>query len=435
MRTRPAALSLGLALGTGLAAQSPGTAQAPGRDALVPYTGAYTVAPHHELVVALQQAPGLVALVLYDIQTDAVRLLMPSGRDRFVGGAELTRPQPATFEATFVRDAAGRIASLRLSGAGWRDTAVAQRRPLREEPVSFTNDGVTLTGTLILPPGDAERAARGPAVVFVHGSEDSDRYSFGALPHLVAAHGFVAFTFDKRGTGGSTGSWQDSSLDELANDVRAAVAVVARHDGVDAARIGLIGLSEGGWTAPRAASRGPGVAFIVTFSGGGLTKGDAFIHKNRVRLVEAGLAGTALDSALAESVRTISESLARVRAGRAPTGFDRRIAYDPAADWAAFRGPILSLGGEADALEDAPASAARLRETLTRAGHPDFTIKVFPRAHHAALFEGVTGKPSEWYGLRGITKVVAGAWDVLLRWLDVRYGPREMPRRTGDGDL
>jgi hypothetical protein len=180
-------------------------------------------------------------------------------------------------------------------------------------------------------------------------------------------------------------------------------------------------LSEGGWTAPLAASLAPGIAFIVAISGGGLTKADAFIHKNRVRLAESGLNGKQLDSALASSREIVRLSQLRVQRDSAASGFDRRIMYDPAAHWQAFRGPILSLGGEADALEDAIASAQRLEELLIQVRHRDFTVKVFPRAHHGALFLGKTGRPSEWYGLQGIVQIVPGFWDVLLRWLDERF--------------
>lgn len=391
----------------------------PDRASLLAYAGAYHIAPRGEIIVAMQDAPGVSILILYDITSDAARALFPVGPDSFVAGPELTRPQPTAFRAVFQRNERRQVTGLQLSGTGWMDGSVATRRPHREESVTFAGDGVTLSGTVLTPPAGTGRR---PAVVMVHGSEVADRYSFGALPYLLVNHGFTVLTFDKRGTGTSTGNWSNAGLEELANDVRAGVRVLRQQPDVDSSRIGLVGLSEGGWTAPLAASRGPGIAFIVAISGGGLTKADAFVHKNRVRLVESGLTGAGLDSALAESVAIVDSSRERVRTGNSPSGFDRRILYDPTDHWRAFRGSVLSLGGEADALEDAPLSATRLGEVLRASGNRDVTIKVFPRAHHGSLFLGVTGLPSETDGFRGITQVAPGVWDTLLRWLEKRFG-------------
>ena len=46
------------------------------------------------------------------------------------------------------------------------------------------------------------------------------------------------------------------------------------HERVDANRVGFLGTSEGGWTAPLIARMDGNVAFLVALCGGGLTKGD-----------------------------------------------------------------------------------------------------------------------------------------------------------------
>ncbi len=179
----------------------------------------------------------------------------------------------------------------------------------------------------------------------------------------------------------------------------------------------IIGFSEGGWVAPRAAAEG-GVACIVAISGGGRTKGDAFIYKNRRIAQEQGLSGSALESAVTDAESTIRESQARVSAQRG-SGFDRRVTYDPADDWRAYRGPVLVLFGAEDVLDDAGASSEWLRDVFAAAKHPDYTVRVFPGAHHGILI-GAEPLPSAFARLHGVRGFAPGYWDTLLGWLDSR---------------
>lgn len=129
---------------------------------------------------------------------------------------------------------------------------------------------------------------RHPAVVLAHGSEDSDRYSFDSLPHVLAHRGVAVLTYDKRGTGKSSGSWQDSGLEALADGLLKAVMLLKSRSDIDPNRIGVIGFSEGGWVAPLAASKSSDIHFIVSISGGAFTKGHSFIHKYRQQFAEQG---------------------------------------------------------------------------------------------------------------------------------------------------
>jgi pimeloyl-ACP methyl ester carboxylesterase len=184
--------------------------------------------------------------------------------------------------------------------------------------------------------------------------------------------------------------------------------------------VALVGFSEGGWVAPMAAAREDGVRAIASISGGAFTKGDSYLHKNRLAFQEQGLAGAALDSAMAVERAVVDSARVRTAAGRG-SGFERRISYDAAAEWRAFRGPVLYLLGELDVLEPAERSAARMRENLAAAGNPDVVVHVFPRAHHS-LWVGRTGLPSEWRSL-AFDRYAPGYWPTLLAWLDTRLAP------------
>ncbi len=245
------------------------------------------------------------------------------------------------------------------------------------------------------------------AIILAHGSEDSDRYSFDALPFVLADRGLAVLAYDKRGTGESTGSWQDSGLEELAGDLLASLELLLRRNDIHKDNIGIIGFSEGGWVAPLAASRSTQIAYIVSISGGAYTKGYSFLHKYRSQFIEQGLTGEKLQQAMNEKEAIVAASQERVNKGTNPSGFDRRITYDPSVHWKEFKKPVLYLGGECDSLEPVKETAKRLEQIFISSNHPDFTIHIFSHAHHA-MFLANTCRPSEfekWRAFRNLFQV------------------------------
>lgn len=117
--------------------------------------------------------------------------------------------------------------------------------------IRFASGDTQLAGRLILPTG------RGtvPIVLLVHGSENSSALRTYALQRLLPAQGIGVFVYDKRGTGSSAGSFTHD-LHQLAADAGAALRTAKSLAGKRAGRIGYYGTSQGGWTAPLAATRG-----------------------------------------------------------------------------------------------------------------------------------------------------------------------------------
>jgi uncharacterized protein len=134
-------------------------------------------------------------------------------------------------------------ALLGADGAPWR---LVELRTTRSR---FEVDGATLVGELIEPAG----VEHPPLVVLAHGSED-----FGWLggvvpiPYLLAAKGLAVFIFDKRGTGLSGGEFH-MNFRRLAQDLIAASEEAKRLAEGRYSSFGLVGFSQGGWVAPRAA--------------------------------------------------------------------------------------------------------------------------------------------------------------------------------------
>ena len=408
MRPSRALSLLSLSLTLTLSLRLPAAAQT-----LDDYVGAYEAAPGELLGVAALGAGDERLLVLVETRDDALRALFPVAGDTFMTGTAALDPGTPERRVVFTRER-GAVAGMRITPFAGGAARTAARVPIALEPITIERPDVRLEGTLYLPARAA--GARLPLVALAHGSEENDRHSFGPYTWILAARGYAVLAYDKRGTGESTGSWQDAGIEELAADMGAAIVQATRRADIDAARVAIVGMSEGGWVAP-AAARHARVRAIVAVSGGGRTKGDAYVHKNRLLALEEGLSGAALDSAVAEAQRTIDESRDRVLRNANPSGFDRRVTYDPAADWAAFDGPVLYLGGEIDVLESAPEAAAWLRELFGRSGNTGLVARVFPRGHHSLLL-GREGTPTEFNRLAGISQFVPGYWDVLLGWLE-----------------
>jgi pimeloyl-ACP methyl ester carboxylesterase len=137
---------------------------------------------------------------------------------------------------------------------------VGRRVPFVVADATFVSSGTSLAGRLVLPPGhDAV-----PIVVLVHGSEDSSALNDYALQRILPAQGIGVFVYDKRGTGQSKGTFTHD-LRQLGADASIALDTAKSLAGARAGRAGFYGTSQGGWTAPLAATLGRADFVIVGY--------------------------------------------------------------------------------------------------------------------------------------------------------------------------
>lgn len=311
--------------------------------------------------------------------------------------------------------------------------------PYPSVEVSVPHDGVVLAGTLTVPEGSGPH----PAVVLItgRGPHDRDGSAGPHRPFLVLADaltraGVAVLRTDDRGVGGSGGSLAAASYDDLAGDALAGVALLATRPGIDPARIGLLGHSEGGYLAPLAAGRG-GVAFVVLLAGPAVP-GDEVLAEQARRI--PGLPGVGGDpegyAAFVESftarLRAGDREGARALAGRvvALAGPDRSaqeqradvaalmdrekfLLHDPAPALRALRVPVLALFGGVDLQVPPEQNEAPMRALL--AGGPDATVRTFPGLDHA-LQPSATGEPGE-YGT-----IAPEVLDAITTWTSERFG-------------
>lgn len=140
---------------------------------------------------------------------------------------------------------------------------------VRSTEVSITvSDGATRHGTVVAP---ADIAAPGPAMVLVHGGGAGPREWLRQEAEAFARAGIVTLIYDKR-TDGYT--LTQRSYQRLADDALAAVRRLRTWPGVDPDRVGLWGVSEGGWVAPLAAVASEEVAFVITVGASGVPRPD-----------------------------------------------------------------------------------------------------------------------------------------------------------------
>jgi len=266
----------------------------------------------------------------------------------------------------------------------------------REVPAEFSNENATLRGTLFLP----KHAGPYPAAVIVHGSGAFPRRLYRIWADHIVRTGIAVLLYDKRGVGDSTGRYEGNNntsrknLELLASDVAAGVGYLSSRDDIRKDRIGLLGISQGGWIVPLAAERSGHVAFMVLLSGPTVTVGEQNTFADLAGgNHEAGKTAAPLDW----------EELERRIEQETPSGFD------PVPYLERLNIPGLWLFGERDRSVPVKKSAARL-DHLVRGERKPYEYFIFPHANHLLL---VTEGPSH----RLIPDFAPGYWERLLGWM------------------
>jgi pimeloyl-ACP methyl ester carboxylesterase len=92
------------------------------------------------------------------------------------------------------------------------------------------------------------------------------------------------------------------------------------------------------------------------------------------------------------------------------------IDFDPVPLWGRYEGPVLQIFGELDASTPVRQVVPIIARALASRKNTDFSIKVFPKAHHLIL-EAETGSDSE---VERLKRYVPGYFDLMTTWLLAR---------------
>jgi len=124
--------------------------------------------------------------------------------------------------------------------------------------ISFRVAGVELRGKLFRQQISGANAA----ILFLHGwTSRQDRYF--ELADTLAAQGYVCLTFDMRGHGASDGELKALTRVDFLDDAVAAYDLLANTEGVDKARISVVGSSFGSYIATLLSAKRPCAALCL----------------------------------------------------------------------------------------------------------------------------------------------------------------------------
>ncbi|PZG17915.1 alpha/beta hydrolase family protein [Nonomuraea aridisoli] len=249
------------------------------------------------------------------------------------------------------------------------------------DDVSFRGGGgLVLHGSVISPRGGS---AGRPGLVLVHGAgTGTPREKLMAEAVAFARQGLTVLVYDKRSEGYS---FFERSYADLAEDALGAVGVLRRQPGVDPAKVGIWGFSEGGWVAPIAAAKSSDVSFLILVGANGLQPLRQQVWAVASGLRKAGVGGPLVDLTVPKLYRVVADG------GMFPEPY-----FDPAPVVGRVRQPVLGVWGVHDLLTPPRESPPLLAAALEAGGNGHYTFRFFPDADHAAHLTpdgGVTRLP------------------------------------------
>lgn len=160
------------------------------------------------------------------------------------------------------------------------------------ERVEVSYQGATLSGWLRLP----DKGGSCPAIVFYNGFDSIKEMHYLMFAEIAARRGIAVLFADQEGTGEAIRYHRLAKRHDTEVSAGLFYDAIARHPAIDGDRIGIIGLSMGGYCAPRAAAFDPRFKCVGCFG--------AFyeLDEDWQRMLSGGLAGTVSDG-LPESGR------------------------------------------------------------------------------------------------------------------------------------
>ncbi len=290
--------------------------------------------------------------------------------------------------------------------------SVTISRP-NDAAINIPSNGFSLAGTLSRPAQST--APRLPAVVLVGGSGPTDRDSLvfgipilGEIAGALADAGYLVVRYDKRGIGQSGGRAESASLADYADDVRAAIKLLADRKDVDPKRIAVVGHSEGGLVALIAAAKEKKIAAVGLIATPGVAGTDVILAQQK-RLLDRSTLTAEERQAKVDEQKRIHEAVISgkgldllppiVRRSVDNPEFQGLLMSEPSKLVAQVRQPLLIVQGGLDTQVE-PQNADVL-EGLARKrknAPPTEVIKVAGVNH--LLVPATTGEASEYGDLK-----------------------------------
>ena len=196
-------------------------------------------------------------------------------------------------------------------------------KPLKfvESFVQFPNARGKLLRGMVHRPANIKSKSPAPGVIFFHGftgDRMESHWIFIKCARALAREGIASLRFDFYGSGESEGEFIEATLQSEIADARSAVRFMQGQEGVDAARLGLCGLSLGGCIAPCVASAAKAKALVLW---------SAVAHPSILQRLSTkrGIASSNHDGGVEYDAREISARFLKDAAKADPLGAVRRF--------------------------------------------------------------------------------------------------------------
>jgi Tol biopolymer transport system component/acetyl esterase/lipase len=326
--------------------------------------------------------------------------------------------------------------------------------PTEVEEIRFQSGHFELVGDLQLPITEGKH----PAIIMVHGDGGIDRYDSGKYRPLMARFlraGYAVFSWDKPGTGESTGEFVDGAwiITDRASILVDAIELLKEHPALDPERIGVWGISQGGIVMPMALTMSNDIAFMIVVSGPGVDSIDQTAYligqkllceghsEDEAKLAEQSYAGLCKATTYQEyrenKANLIQFPSALIFTGRdiLPeeewAAWDRDVDafFDPIAVIEKSTIPVLAFFGEKDTQVDPFQGARAYEQALQRAGNQHSHVELVAGVDHnivlsetGCLAERDRRSRADWL------KYAPEYLDLMEEWL-VQLGTFLPPRR------
>lgn len=270
------------------------------------------------------------------------------------------------------------------------------------ENKSFRSGDATLSGTLYLPQNGRTLGA----VVVTHTASKPlhEAPLYQHLKDMLPPLGIAVLAYDRRGSGRSGGDLKSSDYAMLADDAIAAVQVLKADRRIDPMRIGIWGLSQGGWLSLLAATRSPDVRFVISIAAPvvtpdvqmmfrsenlmriqGYSAGEIELMRAARNAVDDYMRGTGDRSTAQARVDAIKSKpwfnelyLGETVGDRATSRWRKEIEYDPLPTLDKVNVPALILYGADDPVVPVATSVERINARK----RPNIAVRVIAGADH-----------------------------------------------------
>ena len=280
----------------------------------------------------------------------------------------------------------------------------------QSQVIRFQFQSDTLEGVVNLPNKRYTLGKKIPLVIFVHGDGELERDAYGYYKPIwneLAKKGIASMSWDKKGTGQSTGKWLNQSMEDRAREVIVAIDFIQADSCFDFSSIGLIGFSQAGWVMPKVASLSDYPDFIISISGAINWKRQSnYLTRTRMKLegaskeaIEAAVRQNEIDFNIFNATSTYPEYVAYQKEQckneqekdcdfMSEERFNfvkKNISSDVEQDLKNIRCPIFGVFGAEDLNVDYAESHQTYERILSKNNTDNYQLKIYPEAEHGLL--------------------------------------------------